>query len=147
MGGITMEYTKAELMTLAQEWDTLRSDLKYNKRMDFAQFNATFAKTYTLLSQTAVESTVDRALLPVIASAVLFTSNDSRELDNKFRAALTLTERMISSCAFQGAVEPPVGTMVYIFEMRKDVYIDFTNVNESVTRIEKLFEQEFWRNL
>ena len=134
-------------MALAQEWETLRVDLKRNKKMDFAQFNAAFNKTYTLLSQSAVDSTVDRALLPVIAAAVLFAGNDNRELDNKFRAALTLTERMISSCAFQGAVEPPIGTMVYIFEMRKDVYIDFTNVNESVTRIEKLFEEEFWRNL
>ena len=142
-----MEYTKAELVALTQEWEALRSDLKRNKRMDFAQFNATFTKTYQLLARAAVESTVDRALLPVIAAAVLFTGNDNRELDNKFRAALTLTERMISSCAFQGAVEPPIGTMVYIFEMRKDVYIDFTNVNESVTKIEKLFEEEFWRNL
>ena len=89
-----MEYTKAELMALAQEWETLRVDLKRNKKMDFAQFNAAFNKTYTLLSQSAVDSTVDRALLPVIAAAVLFAGNDNRELDNKFRAALTLTERM-----------------------------------------------------
>ena len=142
-----MEDTKTERMTLAQEWDALRQELKRNKRMEFAQFNSVFSKTYTLLSESAVESSVDRALIPVITAVALFANNDSRELDNRYRAALTLSERMLSACAYHGAVEPPIGTMVYIFEMRKDVYIEFTNVNESVTKIEKLFEEEFWRNL
>ncbi len=129
-----------------QGWETLYAEIKKSKKVDFALFNNIFSGTYSLLSRYSTESSIDKNCIALIAKAFLFANTESKELESKYRAMLALTERMLNCCVFNRTPVFPEGTTIYVFESRKDVYIDFANVDESIDRLEKLFEEDFWKN-
>ncbi len=141
------QLNRNELAALEQGWQKLRFEIRKNKRVDFKSFEETFSATYAVLAKYATQNSVDKACVSLIAAAVLFADAGGRDLDNKHRAVLTLTERMVSCCVLNSADTLPVGTTVYIFEARKEIYIDFRNVNEAVGQLETLFEDDYWKTV
>ena len=142
-----MEDNKKELFELTQCWNELRLELRKNKKIDFDVFEEAFSKTYFMLSGNATETVVEKKYIELISTVYLFANAESKELSSKCRAALALTERMINCCAFNTTPDVVSGTTIYIFEARKDVYIDFNNLSDSIEELEKLFEDDFWRNV
>ena len=136
-----------ELEQLSQEWKDLHDDLKKNQKIKFEGFEKAFSQTYALLSQQSAEEKLDKQCVAMIVNAFLFASVDSKELSSKCHAALILTERMLNCCAFDTTDAPVEGTAVYIFEARKEVRIKFKEINESLDKLAKLFEEDFWKNL
>ncbi len=68
-------------------------------------------------------------------------------MGSKALAAFILTERMINCCAFNASSSAVETAPVYIFEARKDIMLNFTNVNESINTLEKIFEKTYWDTL
>lgn len=142
-----MEENVVDLSGLIQNWEDLYEDLCKNKRFSFELFEETFSQTYQLIKQYSNQPNIDKKYVSLITTAFLFSHAESKELDKQYCAALVLTERMLSCCAFNSASEPVEGTNVYIFEARREVRIDFNDVNGSVEKLGQLFEKEFWNNL
>ena len=128
-------------------WEKLNFELKKNKKIDFDFFCDTFTRTYSLLTQFATTDSLDKKYIELISTAFLFANNLNNDLNGKCRAILTLTERMINCCAFNISTDIPQGTNIYILDSRKDVYINFNDIDESVMKLEKLFEENFWKNI
>ena len=141
------EINVIDIIELVNSWEKLQFEVTKNNKFDFEFFSATFAKTYSVLSECATEPYVDKKYIPLVSAAYLFSNSKCKELDSKYLAALALTERLINSCAFNSSSSVPKGSMIYIFEMRKDVFIDFTDINDSISKLEKLFEEEYWKSL
>ena len=137
-----MEANRTELLELTQAWESLLFELKKRKKFDFEEFETIFTRTYRFLSEYAGKPAVEREHIPLIICAYAFAQVECNELDYVHRAALVLTERMLRSCVVIGASAPIYGTYVYVFESRKEVYIDFNNVSDSATKLAKLFDVE-----
>ena len=142
-----MEENITNVFELVECWEKLDYELKKNKRIDFDLFSQTFAKTYSLLTQFATSDSLDKKYVELISTAFLFANNVNGDVDGKCRAILTLTERMITCCAFTNNDAAPEGTNIYILDSRKDVYIKFKDIDESVLKLERLFNELFWKNL
>lgn len=126
-----------EIKELVLGWRKLCFDLKKTKKVDFGFFKEIFSGTYELLSQQGQGDCVTRDCTALVAEAYLFANADI-SLDGKYFAALVLTERMLSCCAFKAVAEVPAGAYVYVFEARKEVYVSFKDVDESIIEMEKL---------
>ena len=135
---------KIDLTDLAEKWDTLRRELKQTKKVRTDLFDEAFTLTYSLLSKKSAETTIDRKLVEVVCLAYLFANTEIKELDCKYRATLALTERMIHCCALNSTAAPVEGTLVYLFEAHKEVYLDFKDIDGSIERLEVLFRREEW---
>lgn len=142
-----MENEMLSVTELTQQWESLLFTLGKNKKIDYATFEEVFTKTYELLSQGAGETVVDKKTVCLIAKAYLFANSDNKEYDNKCRAILALTERMLACCAFQVTPAISQGATIYVFELRKDVHIFFNDVSGSVETLTKLFAENGWRNM
>lgn len=140
-----MEETKIDLAELAKGWEKLHLEMKLENKFSFDLFDDVYTKTYEILYKQAEQTSIEKQYIAVIAKAFLFASADSADLECKYRAALVLTERMLNCCVLSSAPASPKGTMVYIFEIRKEVYVDFSNVAESLDTLEKLYDEEAWR--
>ena len=139
-----MAYKKINLAELAEKWDALRTELKRFRRINAELFDEAFSQTYSLLCKKSAETTIDRKLVEVIALAYLFANTEIKELDCKYRATLALTERMIHCCGLNPAPAAAEGTLVYLFEAHKEVYLNFKDIDGSVERLETLFKREAW---
>ena len=142
-----MEGNTFNAIELINNWDKLQTELRKNKKIDFELFNKTFSQTYDILSQHASDDCLDKKYIQLISTAYLFANTINTETDSKCRAILTLTERMISYCAFSKLTQTPEGAFIYVLDARKDVYINFKDIDESIIKLEKLFDEDFWRNL
>ena len=136
-----------ELAQLSQAWAELYDELKKNNKINFVEFEKAFSKTYALLSAESAEEKLDKKCVEMILNAFLFASVESKELTSKCHAALVLTERMLSCCALDTTTNPVETTAVYIFETRKEVRIRFRDVNDSLDKLTRLFDEDFWKNL
>ena len=135
---------KIDLDKLAEDWGTLLAELKRIKKVDAQLFDSAFSQTYFLLREKASDTSLERKLIKVVALAYLFANTELRELDCRVRATLALTERMIHCCGLGANPAPVEGTMIYIFEAHKDVYLDFTDVDATIEKLERLFRTEDW---
>lgn len=131
---------------LKQAWYELYADVKKNKRIKFELFESTFSQTYALLSNHVNEATVDKKYIELIAQAYLFANIKDETLDSTCLAALVLTERMLAYCAFDNSsiIDP---TAIYIAEVRRDVIIDFNDIDESVSKLAAVFDSIFWKKI
>ncbi len=132
---------------LKQNWKTLFFETQKNKKLKFDMFNAAFSQTYSLLSEHSAESSLDKSYIELIAEAYLFANIKDDSLDSKCLAAFILTERMLNHCAFNNSPSAIDVTSVYIFEARKEVRLNFADVNESINKLEKIFEKNYWETL
>ena len=142
-----MEEKKFEFVQLANNWRALSQEIKKNK-LNFEMFSDTFLKTYQVLKQQDMESCIDKKFLSLIISASLFAHADvSHNLESKYKAALVLTERMIDAVTAANKVPLCDETVVYILELRQEIIIDFSNVNDSIETLTKVFEADYWNKL
>ena len=131
---------------LKAAWRDLAVDAKKNKKIKLDRFEGTFSKTYALLVKHLSEKSLDRSYIELIAEAYLFANIEDEALELTCLAALVLTERMLAVCAFgnmSAALEP---ITIYIVEARKNLLLDFNDVNESISRLVKVFEGMYWKH-
>lgn len=143
-----MEENKTNLLQLARDWQSLYREIQKNGKFSFDVFNDLFTKTYQLLCQKVSEPSIEKSLLPVIVNASLFAHTEiSDKLEPKHKAALILTERMLTTLLSEKRSSPCSETAIYIFELRQDICIDFSDVNGSVNTLAKLYEADYWDSL
>ena len=143
-----MENNKIALTEqLTKDWDDLRYAMNKNHKINFEAFEKTFSETYVLLAECSKDNAVDKRLVALIVNAYLFANCRNPESDFFCAAAFSLTERMLACCALEAAEEPVLGTTVYVFETRKEVYINFSNVKDSINKLAGLFRENYWDNL
>ena len=66
-------------------------------------------------------------------------------LDFRYLATMVLTERMLN-CYVTNSTPATQGSVpVYILEARSDVQVDFNNVNESLAKLVRIFEEDYWK--
>ena len=143
-----MDESKIKLaLQLANDWNDLRNEINKNHKINFEDFEKTFTETYNLLSESSGEATIDKRLIALIVNAYLFANCQNPESDFLCAAFFSLTERMLSCCVLEASEEPVEGTTVYIFETRKEVYINFSNVKVAINKLVNLFRENYWDNL
>ena len=129
---------------LRQDWKNLGVDVRKSKQLKIEKFDAVFSQTYSLLSKCSAESNVDKLYVGLIAEAYLFANIKDDTVDSSCLAAFVLTERMLNCCAFNVTTET-AGASIYVFEVRKDVALDFNKVRESVCELSRIFEEVYWK--
>ena len=143
-----MEENKFNLGQLANNWKMLYLEARKSNKFSFDDFIEVFSSTYQLLCQTVSATSIEKNLLPVIMNASLFAHLEmSTKLEPKHKAALVLTERMLSILLSEKNTSACSGTSIYIFELREDICIDFSDVNGSINTLSKLYEADYWENL
>lgn len=142
-----MSDTVISLEELKQNWKVLFFEIQKSKRLKYDLFDATFSQTYSLLSEHLTEVSLDKSYIELIAEAYLFANIKDDSLDNKCLAAFILTERMLSCCAFNSPPFAAEAATVYVFEARKDVRLNFSDVGDSINKLEHIFESNYWNTL
>ena len=141
-----MEENKISLEELIQNWDVLRFELKRSGKFSFDVFSSTFFGTFQMLSQFTTEPHIHKDYLPLILNASLFANSECKAMEFKQQAALVLTERMLSCCLSADPHCAHDRAPLYVLSLRKEVYVNFNNVDESIDRLAKLFEGNYWDN-
>ena len=140
-------YQSGRIMSILQGWEKLLIELNRAKRFQIDTFRKYFLDTYQVLKKDLEEAKIEKSHVPLVAKAFLFANAECKDVDARFRAALVLTERMLTDCAFRTYPTVPEGSEIYILEARRDVYVDFNNPGESVAILEKAFDERFWNSL
>lgn len=135
-----MENTVNLTEQLQQEWRDLGFEVLRERKLNFDAFNSTFSQTYSVLSEYSSEISVDKKYLELVAEAFLFANIRDDSLGNVCLAAFVLTERMLTHCAFTKASAAAAPSTVYDVEARRDIVLDFTNVNDSISKLEKFLD-------
>ena len=140
-----MKEPNFEIEQLSNNWESLCQGIKKNNKISLEVFSDTFSKTYQLLVQKATEQCIEKNLLALIINASLFAHLDiSKNLDSQYKAALVLTERMLNAVMAEGIATPRDEAIIYIFELRKEVCVNFNDVSEALDTLKKLYEADFW---
>jgi hypothetical protein len=61
-------------------------------------------------------------------------------LESEFRAASVLTERMLSSLAFNITSDTTVSSKIYILEAHEEIELNFEDIDESISKLVKVYE-------
>ncbi len=130
---------------LKQAWRELVVEAQKSKKIKFEIFNSTFSQTYSLLSKHLTENSLDKKYIELIAEAYLFANTKDETLDHMCLAAFVLTERMLAHCAFGNAATVGEPATIYIMEARREILLDFNDVNESISRLTKVFDGMYWK--
>jgi len=77
----------------------------------------------------------------------LFANLKGEHYDSTCLASFILTERMLSYCAFSSAPAAAATLPVYVMEARKDVRLSFSDVGDSMTKLVKILEDFYWKQL
>ncbi|MBR7143101.1 MAG: hypothetical protein IKD06_06165 [Clostridia bacterium] len=139
-----MEINETMIKGLEATWSNLCDEIKRKQKFKFDIFEAAFSQTFSLLKSSLAEQVLDKRYVRLIATAYLFANINDESFENTCLAAAVLTERMLDNFAFHTSnVEDT--TAVYIIESRKEVLLDFNDVNESISKLVKIYEDAFWR--
>ena len=142
-----MSETTISAKELAQAWRDLAIEVKKTKRIQYETFEAVFSQTCGLLSQQLTEPTLEKAYVEMVSEAFLFANIEDESLDHACVASLVLTERMLRRCAFRAAPVSDELPSVYIAETRTEVFLNFNDVNESITKLTNIFKDIYWNNV
>ena len=142
-----MEETTIVTQNLKQEWRDLCAEVTRCKKLKIEMFDSAFSQTYAILAEHAEEKQLDKDLVSLVAEAYLFANIKDDSLDNKCLAAFVLTERMLNCCAFNSIAKTVDSTTIYIVDARKEVYLDFKEACDTVSRLTKIFEDMYWKNV
>ena len=129
------------LEELKQSWKNLASEVKTTGKLSFETFEATFSQTYSLLSEYSTVNSVDKKHMGLIAEAYLFASIKDSTLGNTCLAAFVLTERMLDYCAFSTDTSGDRVPAVYVFELRRNIRLNFKNVTDSIYTLESVLKE------
>ena len=130
---------KMDIVALRQQWQQLLTEVENKRRLNDELFKDVFAQTYQLLKTCPEDTKLEKAYLPLIIAAHNFSIADREQAEAKCAAASVLTERMLHRCLMDPeAVGIPQGTTVYVLEERKDLYLDFNDVNLAMEKLTAL---------
>ena len=132
---------------LKQAWRDLAIEVQKNRKIKFEMFDSTFSQTYSLLSKYLTESSLDKNYIELVAEAYLFANIKDETLDHMCLATFVLTERMLAYCAFGNATTLVEPSTIYIVEARRDILLDFNDVNKSISKLIKVFEHVYWKKI
>ena len=139
---------QVNLYELAQDWKNLHMGIVVENKMSYDDFSKTFSKTYNLLKEFTKENHIDKEYVELIANAYCFSNLPSEKYENKIGAAFVLTERMLKYCTMDNnACASDEGVKVYFMEVRKDVFLDFNNVDSSISEIISVIEASYWKKM
>ncbi len=93
------------------------------------------------MSESLKENSVDKKYIGLIAEAYTFASIKDDKLGSTCLAAFVLTERMLDYCAFSSDLSEDKVPTVYVFELRKNIRLDFNNVTDSIYTLEKVLKE------
>lgn len=131
-----------EFVDFNEGWKKLKAELDRINEIDLNLFETIFTGTYQILKQYSNDSRIDKEHIELIVNAYLFVNSAAKGLDFQYRAALVLTERMLDCYALGSGTDD--GTEVYILTMRKEVHIDFNDVEASLKTLSTALEEDFW---
>ncbi len=137
-----MEEKKLCFKELVCGWEALNIALKNYNKIDLEIFGKTFTQTYLFFKEYSDKDKIKREHIDLIISAALFANADNKDIDFYCRAALVLTDRMLNA-VINNACESDKA-VVYILEARKEIYLDFNDVNASVKKLAKFFELDYY---
>ena len=133
---------------LAQAWKALHLSVVVENKMSYEVFSKTFTETYNLLKSFTGEKYVDKDCIELIANAYCFSNLPGTKYENKIGAAFVLTERMLKYCTMDSnACAAAEGVTVYFMEERKDVFLNFNNVDNSIAEIISVIEANYWKKM
>lgn len=141
-----VEINKDIINELETTWANLYSDVKKNRKFKFKVFENAYSQTFSLLKSSLKEPVLDKQLVRLIATAYLFAKNTDDSLEDSCLAATVLTERMLSNFAFRTSNAEET-TAIYIVEAHEELLINFNDVNESISKLVKVYENAYWRKL
>lgn len=133
---------------LAQEWKNLHLSVVAENKMSYDDFSRVFSQTYNLLKSFIGENHIDKEYVELVANAYCFSNLPSVKYENKIGAAFVLTERMLKYCTMDiNACASDDGVTVYFMEERKDVFLNFNNVDRSIAEIISVIEANYWKKM
>ena len=142
-----MEDNKILVEELKKAWRDLGFEVLKNKKIKMEIFEPIFTQTYSLLTKYAAENSVDKNVAELIAEAFLFANIKDESLDSTCLASFVVTERMLHYYAFNTVAASNESTTIYIFEVRKEVPLNFNDVGETVIELARIFESIYWKKL
>lgn len=135
---------KVTMEALKKGWRTLNFEVRKRGRLDMSEFKRLFTETYAVLSEMSAADSVRKDCVAMIAEAYLFANTENRELNDSGMPAFVLTERMLNNCVF-GSVSGDCNiSNVYLIEARKEVYLDFKDVDGSLRKLEAVLADSYW---
>ena len=141
-----MDETLIAIEQLKQNWRDLVAEVKKNKKLKFEQFETTFTETYKILLEHLTEGSLEKHYIALVAEAYLFANIEDSTVDSRCMAAFILTERMLACCAFNSAPVAIEQAMIYLVEARREILLNFRDVNESVSRLVRIFDEYYWKS-
>ena len=138
------EITTDEIRTLSEDWNQLRLEIINRKKIDYDTFKKVFLNTYRVMEEVIEKEQIDREYLGLILSAHNFANLQVDTCSDTSYAALVLTERMLQCCALHDEQKKSAGTGVsylYILEERKEVKIEFNNVDQSISTLTDIIKR------
>ena len=141
-----METNKNIIDEVAELWKTLCREGR-NKKFKIDMFENAFAKTYAMLSAHVEDSSLDKQYIQLISEAYLFANINGSTLESTCLAASVLTERMLKSFAFSDSSNNAESSKVYLLETREEIKLDFNDINESLARLSRAYDNAFFKNL
>lgn len=136
---------KMQVEELKVMWKDLCVEIEKNNKISVDTFATVFSQTFSILSEKSAEQTIDKKYVQLIAEAYLFANFKADSLDSTCMAALLLTERMLAHCAFNCSFDNCGSSIVYLIEGRREITLDFTDVNESLDKLRKIFDSLYWK--
>ena len=141
-----MEINETMIKGLEATWSNLCDEIKSKQKFKFDIFEAAFSQTFSLLKSSLAEQVLDKRYVRLIATAYLFANINDDSLENTCLAATVLTERMLNNFAFRTSNAEDTSA-IYIIESHKEILINFSDVNESISKLVKIYEEAQWRKI
>ena len=132
--------------TLCEKWNKLRGVLVSGNKVDYEFFKSTFNETVTILKNCYDDDSISKVYFELIICAYRFVHTDSLVVDAFSQATVVMTERMLHHFVLdseKNSNEPRDGVFVYVLEERKQMYVDFNNIDESVRELQRVIERGF----
>lgn len=143
------DFTLDTVRELSESWNQLRIEMINRKKIEYDVFKKIFANTYNVMKEVVSKEQIDREYLGLILSAHNFANLQVDTKSDTSYAALVLTERMLQYCALDGNQKDSLHTGVsylYILEERREVKIDFNNVDQSISTLTDILKR-CWKSI
>ena len=135
---------KVTMESLKKGWRALNFEVRHRSRLDMAEFKRLFSATYEVLREMSAVDSVQKACVAMVAEAYLFANTENRELHDSGMPAFVLTERMLHNCVFGSVPDDCNIANVYLVEARREVYLDFNDVDGSLRKLEAVLADSYW---
>ena len=122
-------------------------EMTKNQKLKFEIFETAFSQTYLLLAEHAKVDCLGRQFISLVAEAYLFACIQDERLESVCLAATALTERMLSTVAFNCASDNFATSSIYCIESREEILLDFNDVSKSIEKLSAAYENAFRKKI